>query len=457
MTSPAPLMEGESSTHCDCAHDSLHQQHPRAPYVAPQSRCISHVHSMKTNAIEKRKTRIVCISDTHNNTPKLPPGDVLIHAGDLTNQGSYDELERTVAWLEKAPFEVKIVVAGTPYSQGCGSVIANGGTGNHEITLDEKFYEEKGDRWKWPASQSPRGCLKLLRESSTITYLENEAAMVYLHKSTGPRTGFKVFGSPMTPGPGNWAFEYQEKDAEKSWSAVPDDADIVISHTPPKGLCDAATKDDRSGCAALLQRLAIVRPLLNVCGHIHEARGVERVVWSSACSDSPVESVERWQDPSYGTRKLSLLDLTTKSGHPLGNSVIGTRQIKTDLPRCGLGCQPCLSMPGEVFEPDEDNLKPTSLSLTEYALQENEAAGRIEDSGVGERKRGIVVSRAALQGDSGSRSRWSRHESCIETAVINAALLGPRMNGRTTGTNKPIVVDIDLPVWQVDDGDEDVR
>jgi predicted phosphodiesterase len=61
----------------------------------------------------RRKTRIVCISDTHNNTPKLPPGDVLIHAGDLTNQGSYDELERSVGWLEKAPFEVKIVVAGS--------------------------------------------------------------------------------------------------------------------------------------------------------------------------------------------------------------------------------------------------------------------------------------------------------------------------------------------------------
>lgn len=66
---------------------------------------------------------MVCISDTHNNTPKLPAGDILIHAGDLTNQGSYDELERTVAWLEKAPFEVKIVVAGTlpdgDFGDGC--------------------------------------------------------------------------------------------------------------------------------------------------------------------------------------------------------------------------------------------------------------------------------------------------------------------------------------------------
>lgn len=71
---------------------------------------------MPSHAV-RRKTRFVCISDTHNNTPKLPPGDVLIHAGDLTNQGSYDELERSVAWLEKAPFEAKIVVAGCPVPQ----------------------------------------------------------------------------------------------------------------------------------------------------------------------------------------------------------------------------------------------------------------------------------------------------------------------------------------------------
>jgi predicted phosphodiesterase len=60
-----------------------------------------------------RKTRIVCISDTHNQTPKLPKGDVIIHAGDITNQGSYSELRKSVEWLEKTDFEVKIVIAGT--------------------------------------------------------------------------------------------------------------------------------------------------------------------------------------------------------------------------------------------------------------------------------------------------------------------------------------------------------
>lgn len=63
-----------------------------------------------------RKTRFVCVSDTHNASPngafKLPKGDVLIHAGDMTNQGSISELRKTVKWLEEADFETKIVVAG---------------------------------------------------------------------------------------------------------------------------------------------------------------------------------------------------------------------------------------------------------------------------------------------------------------------------------------------------------
>ena len=63
------------------------------------------------------RTRIVCVSDTHGYGPqdgvfKLPKGDVLIHAGDLSNQGSMSELRRSVEWIQMADFEVKIVIAG---------------------------------------------------------------------------------------------------------------------------------------------------------------------------------------------------------------------------------------------------------------------------------------------------------------------------------------------------------
>lgn len=64
-----------------------------------------------------RKTRFVCISDTHNASPhtgisKLPKGDVLIHAGDLTKQGTRAELQKALDWIEKADFQIKIVIAG---------------------------------------------------------------------------------------------------------------------------------------------------------------------------------------------------------------------------------------------------------------------------------------------------------------------------------------------------------
>ena len=44
------------------------------------------------SGIKTRRTRFVCISDTHNRNIALPKGDVLIHAGDLTNHGSYEEV-----------------------------------------------------------------------------------------------------------------------------------------------------------------------------------------------------------------------------------------------------------------------------------------------------------------------------------------------------------------------------
>lgn len=78
------------------------------------------------------RTRFVCVSDTHGYTPseggfKLPAGDVLIHAGDLTNQGSVAEIQRTIDWITKADFEVKIIVAGTSLLSLSGRSIAETG------------------------------------------------------------------------------------------------------------------------------------------------------------------------------------------------------------------------------------------------------------------------------------------------------------------------------------------
>ncbi|KAI4716152.1 hypothetical protein E4T48_07654 [Aureobasidium sp. EXF-10727] len=59
-----------------------------------------------------RRTRFVLVSDTFDYRPPLPSGDVLCHAGGLSLQGDINDLRRTLEWISKANFEIKIIIAG---------------------------------------------------------------------------------------------------------------------------------------------------------------------------------------------------------------------------------------------------------------------------------------------------------------------------------------------------------
>ncbi len=58
--------------------------------------------------------RIVCLSDTHNQHRNLdvPPGDILIHAGDSTFQGTLSEVSGFLRWINYLPHPHKILIAG---------------------------------------------------------------------------------------------------------------------------------------------------------------------------------------------------------------------------------------------------------------------------------------------------------------------------------------------------------
>jgi hypothetical protein len=56
----------------------------------------------------KTWTRFVCISDTHSRRFKIPSGDVLLHAGDLSSWGYADQLDRTMAWLKSLEHPMKM-------------------------------------------------------------------------------------------------------------------------------------------------------------------------------------------------------------------------------------------------------------------------------------------------------------------------------------------------------------
>ena len=190
---------------------------------------------------------VVCISDTHNYQPALPDGDILIHAGDLTQSGSFTELQATIAWLRRQPHPHKIVVVG-----------------NHDLLLDPS--QDRSPDYAATREQLDWG---------DIIYLENSETVVTC--ANGRR--LHVYGSPQSPKHGNWAFQYHRN--HDAWTeTVPSNTDILVTHGPPR-----AHLDLNLGCNYLLSELWRVRPRLHVCGHIHEGRGQEWLVFDQLQHD----------------------------------------------------------------------------------------------------------------------------------------------------------------------------
>lgn len=191
-------------------------------------------------SIPFRPLQVVCISDTHDQQVKnVPPGDLLIHAGDLTNSGSAADIQRQVDWLANQPHKYIVVVPG-----------------NHDNWFDPKARLEEdvttGASVKFPAH---------------VKFLQNN--WVVLDFGYENQRPVKVFGMGGAPECGP-ALSYERN--QDPWAGVvPKDTDILVSHTPPASHRDLY---GRHGCWKLLREYSHVRwVMLHVFGHIHRASG----------------------------------------------------------------------------------------------------------------------------------------------------------------------------------------
>ena len=86
--------------------------------------------------------------------------------------------------------------------------------------------------------------------------------------------GFHFWGSPWQPEFGRWAFNLPrgEKLREK-WDEIPDNTDVLITHSPPYGIKDLVVTGKHEGCEELLKVVFRIKPKLHIFGHIHEDYG----------------------------------------------------------------------------------------------------------------------------------------------------------------------------------------
>lgn len=184
---------------------------------------------------------IVCISDTHGTLPAVPDGDILLHAGDLTNTGSFNELQSQLTWISSLPHKHKIVIGG-----------------NHDSLLDPAYIAQFPER-----IHEGVGTSRADLNWGNIEYLCNSTVELSINGRT-----ITIYGSPWTPQCGSFAFQYPP--IRQVWTdKIPHGTDIVLTHGPPMGHLDLEGK----GCPQLLDEIKRVQPRLVVFGHIHAARG----------------------------------------------------------------------------------------------------------------------------------------------------------------------------------------
>jgi Icc-related predicted phosphoesterase len=177
--------------------------------------------------------KVVAISDLQGQCVKvkpemLPPADILIIAGDLTNLGTVSELAIFDSWLGTLSYRYKLYCAG-----------------NHDLglarTINGRTFFKHG------------------------TYLENELIEI---------EGLKIYGSPISEC-GEYAPYWEfcnESYIERVVENIPQ-CDILVTHGPAYGTLDSAPSDLHIGSKVLLDRLNQIKPQAHIFGHCHLSYG----------------------------------------------------------------------------------------------------------------------------------------------------------------------------------------
>ena len=229
---------------------------------------------------------VVCISDTHSQKPagQIPDGDLLIHAGDLTDIGTVAAIQEQIDWLKT--LHQNSTTDGRP---GFRHIVVV--CGNHDSYFDPR---SRSQHDKQMATSLDWGEIHYLEHSSvSLTFSENRT--------------LEVYGAPQIPKCGGKEFAFQYLRGQDAWSnTIPDDVDVLVTHNPPKWHLDIP-ENGGLGCEWLLKEIWRVKPTLHVFGHVHAGHGKENTWW-----DKSQRMFEQVRERGFGTNRsyhvLEVLD-----------------------------------------------------------------------------------------------------------------------------------------------------
>ncbi len=198
--------------------------------------------------------KIVAISDTHGQEVKnLPKGDLLIHSGDWSGIGNYQDTNKFLIWMGKVRLNYKKVVV-VP--------------GNHDKWIEMNL----------PLAKEEFKALDIDLLVCQETFFQNQL----------------IYGMPYTPEFMNWGFMANDIERADYCDAIPPDTSVLVTHGPPQGYLDtlAANGSDpgmEAGCQHLKLAVQRIQPSVHVFGHIHEGGGMttlgKTLLVNASCMD----------------------------------------------------------------------------------------------------------------------------------------------------------------------------
>ena len=170
--------------------------------------------------------KILHISDTHGKhqiLKDLPNADVIVHTGDITEDGIEEEVKDFIEWFSGLSYAHKIFIAG-----------------NHDNCLYGANIEGLPDN---------------------VHYLCNDSITI---------DGIKFYGVPM--------FLQDDLDGNflELFGRIPADTDVLLTHQPPLGILDEQDGINY-GDYTLYKRVMDVRPKYHLFGHLHHTEKTQEV------------------------------------------------------------------------------------------------------------------------------------------------------------------------------------